>query len=155
MAKAYALNFDQDKQGDTLHVYARARLLNYWNVGMNGYLRWESLDDRATRGGPSMLDGEAAGGGFWLESDDRKPVVARVSGSHHASEWGSRRWEGEVAVEMHPTPALSIVLGPAVSRIDTVAQWVTGVADEALPTCSAATTSSPAWTRPRWSSPPV
>jgi hypothetical protein len=133
VAKAYALNFDQEKQGDTLNAYARARFLNYWNMGVSGYLRWRSLDDRATRGGPSMLEGQAAGGGFWLESDDRKPVVARVSGSHYASEWGSRRWTGEVAVEMHPTPALSITLGPALLRADSVAQWVTGEADEALP----------------------
>jgi hypothetical protein len=133
VAKAYSLNFDREKQGDTLNLYARARFLNYWNMGLNGYLRRGSLADRATRGGPSMLAGEAAGGGFWLESDDRKPVVARVSGSHHSNEWGSRRWDGELAVEMHPTPALSIALGPAISRADSVAQWVTGVADGALP----------------------
>jgi hypothetical protein len=133
VAKAYSLNFDEEKQGDTLNVYARARFLNYWNMGLRGYLRWASLADRATRGGPSMLSGRAAGGGFWLESDDRKPVVARVSGSHYSNEWGSRAWDAELTVEMHPTPALSIVLGPAVSGADTVAQWVSGVADETLP----------------------
>jgi hypothetical protein len=133
VAKAYWLNFDQEKQGDSLNLSAWARLNNYWNLGMNGHYRWRSLSDRATRGGPSMLSGEALGGGFWVESDDRKPVVARVSGYHSADEWGSRYWNGEVAVEMHPTPSLSIVLGPEVSRADSVAQWVTGVSDEALP----------------------
>ncbi|MCG6927440.1 MAG: carbohydrate binding family 9 domain-containing protein [Acidobacteria bacterium] len=133
VAKAYSLNFDQEKQSDSLNVYARARFLNYWNMGLSGHFRWRSLADRATRGGPSMLSGQSAGGGFWLESDDRKPFVARVSGYHSANEWGSRYWNGEVAVEVHPTPALSIVLGPEVSRADTVAQWVTGVPDEALP----------------------
>ena len=133
VAKAYSLNFDQEKQGDSLNLYARAQFNNYWNLGMSGYLRWRALADGATRGGPSMLSGDAAGGGFWLESDDRKPIVARVSGYHSTNEWGSRYWNGELAVEMHPTPALSIVLGPEVSRADTVAQWVTGVPDETLP----------------------
>jgi hypothetical protein len=133
VAKAYWLNFDKEKQGDSLNLYARARFNNYWNLGMNGYFRWRALSDRATRGGPSMLSGEAMGGGFWLESDDRKPIVARVRGHHSTNEWGSRYWNGGVAVEMHPTPALSIVLGPEVSMADSVAQWVTGVPDEALP----------------------
>ena len=133
VAKAYSINFDQEKQGDTFNAYARARFLNYWNMGLNGYLRRGSLDDRATRGGPSMLAGRSLGGGFWLESDDRRPIVGRVSGSYRTDEWGSRRWRGEVGVELHPTPALSIALGPEVSRADTVAQWVTGVSDEALP----------------------
>jgi hypothetical protein len=133
VAKAYSLNFDREKQSDSLHVYARASFPNYWNLGMSGFLRWRTLDDRATRGGPSMLSGQSAGGGFWLESDDRKALVARVSGYHSSSEWGSRYWNGEVAVEVHPTPALSLVLGPEISRADTVAQWVTGVPDEMLP----------------------
>jgi hypothetical protein len=133
VAKAYSLNFDREKQADSLNLYARARFNNYWNMGLSGHLRWRALADRATRGGPSMLSGESAGGGFWLESDDRKSLVARVSGYHSTNEWGSRYWNGEVAVEMHPTPALSIVLGPEVSRANAVAQWVTGVPDEALP----------------------
>jgi hypothetical protein len=133
LAKAYALNYDQEKQADSFNVYAHAQFNNYWNLGMSGYLRRRALSDRATRGGPSMVSGEAAGGGFWVESDDRKPVVARLSGYHSANEWGSRYWSGEVTVELHPTPALSIVLGPEVSRADSVAQWVTGVPDEALP----------------------
>ncbi|MGD8895673.1 MAG: DUF5916 domain-containing protein, partial [Acidobacteriota bacterium] len=133
IAKAYSLNFDRERQSDTFNLYARARFNNYWNMGLSGYLRRQTLDDRMTRGGPSMLAGRTVGGRFWLESDDRRPVVARVSGSHHADEWGSRRWRGAVAVEMHPTPALSVALGPSISRADTVAQWVTGVDDDALP----------------------
>lgn len=133
IAKAYSLNFDQERQGDTLNLYARARFNNYWNMGLSGHLRRQSLNDRATRGGPSMLAGRTVGGRVWLESDDRRQVVARVSGSHYADEWGSRRWNGAVAVEMQATPALSLALGPSVSRADSVAQWVTGVSDESLP----------------------
>ena len=59
-----------------------------------------------------MLSGQSAGGGFWLESDDRKPLVARVSGYHSANEWGSRYWNGEVAVELHPTPGAVDRPGP-------------------------------------------
>lgn len=45
----------------------------------------------------------------------------------------SRYWDTEAAVEVHPSPALSISLGPSLSKRTLVAQWVTAEDDSALP----------------------
>ena len=77
LAKSYSYNFDGDKQGDMVNLSARAALRNYWDLGLNGSFRWRGLDDRATRGGPSMSTGEAWNLGSWVGSDGRKPVIGR------------------------------------------------------------------------------
>ena len=97
VAKAYSLNYDQEKQGDSLNVYARARFNNYWNMGMSGYLRWRALADRATRGGPSMLSGRTRRGR--LLARERRPQAARGPGERlplaptsGAAATGTARW---------------------------------------------------------------
>jgi hypothetical protein len=132
VAKSYSYNFDGDKQGDALHAFGRLVLRNYWNAGVNGSYRWRGLDDRQTRGGPSMTTGEGWNGGVWLESDGRKAVVGRVEAFHFRNEWGSRQWEGEAVAELRPSSAVTIAVGPALMKADRVAQWVTSVADAAL-----------------------
>jgi hypothetical protein len=133
IAKSYAYNFDGDKQADAANAFGRLRFRNYWNAGLNGSFRWRGLDDRQTRGGPSMSTGESWNGGAWLESDDRKPVVGRVEAFHFRNEHGSRQWEGEVVAELRPSSALTVAVGPALTRANRVAQWVTSVGDAALP----------------------
>ena len=133
LAKSYSYNFDGDKQGDAVNVFGRAVFRNYWNAGVNGSFRWRGLDDRQTRGGPSMSTGEGWNGGFWLESDDRKLVVGRLEAFHFRNEWGSRQWEGEAVAELRPSSALTIAVGPALMTANRVAQWVTSVGDAALP----------------------
>ena len=132
VAKSYVYNFDGDEQADAWNLFARARLRNYWELGVNGAYRLGSLDDRQTRGGPSMLTGEGWNAGFWLESDDRKSVVGRAQLFHFQNEYGTRQWEGELGLELRPTSALSIQVGPALMRANRVAQWVTSVADAGL-----------------------
>ena len=133
VAKSYAYNFDGDKQADAVNAFGRAVFRNYWNAGVNGSFRWRGLDDRQTRGGPSMSTGESWNGGVWLESDDRKPVVGRLEAFHFRNEYGSRQWEGEVVAELRPSSALTVAVGPALMKASRVAQWVTSVEDAALP----------------------
>ncbi len=133
VAKSYAYNFDGDKQADAVNAFGRAVFRNYWNAGVNGSFRWRGLDDRQTRGGPSMSTGESWNGGVWLESDDRKSVVGRLEAFHFRNEHGSRQWEGEVVAELRPSSALTVAVGPALMQASRVAQWVTSVSDTALP----------------------
>lgn len=133
VAKAYALNFDGERQGDSVHVNAHASLRNYWDLGLNGTWRQGALDDRQTRGGPSMRTASGLGLGFWMGTDDRRAVVGRVYGSHSRNAYGSRYWDGSAVVEVHPSPALSFALGPSCASRDLVAQWVASVEDSTLP----------------------
>ena len=133
IAKSYAYNFDGDKQGDAVNAFGRVVLRNYWNAGLNGSFRWRALDDRQTRGGPSMSTGEAWNGGIWLATDERRPLVGRVEAFGFRNEWGSRQWEGEAVAELRPSSAVTIALGPSLMRANRVAQWVTSLEDPALP----------------------
>jgi hypothetical protein len=133
IAKSYAYNFDGDKQGDAVNAFGRVVLRNYWNAGLNGSFRWRALDDRQTRGGPSMSTGEAWNGGLWLATDERRSLVGRVEAFWFRSEWGSRQWEGGAVAELRPSSAMTIALGPSLMRANRVAQWVTSFEDPALP----------------------
>jgi hypothetical protein len=132
VAKSYSYNFDGDKQGDAVNAFGRVVLRNYWNAGASGSYRWRALDDRQTRGGPSMTTGEGWNGGVWMESDGRKAVVGRVEAFHFRNEWGSRQWEGEAVAELRLSSAVTIAVGPALMKANRVAQWVTSVGDAGL-----------------------
>ena len=133
VSKSYAYNFDGDKQADALNAGARAYLRNYWSVGLNGGWRWRGLDDRQTRGGPSMTTAQSWSGGLWVETDARRLVVGRLSSFSFGNERGSRQWDGEAAVELRPSSALALSVGPSVMTAHRVAQWVTSREDQALP----------------------
>jgi hypothetical protein len=132
VAKSWSANFDGDKQGDAVNVFGRLQLRNYWNTGWNASYRWRALDDRQTWGGPSMATGRAWTSGFWLDTDERKPIVGRFGSYFFGNEWGSRQWDGETVLEIRPSSALTLSLGPSVSTAHRVAQWVTSAADEGL-----------------------
>jgi hypothetical protein len=132
-AQSYAFNFDGDKQADALSAFGRLRLRNYWNAGVNASFRRRGLDDRQTRGGPSMTTAQGWNGGFWLESDDRRTLVARMEAFHYRNERGSRQWDAEASIQVRPSAALALSVGPSLMKASRVAQWVTAKADAALP----------------------
>jgi hypothetical protein len=133
IAKSYSYNFDGDKQGDGFTAFARARLRNYWDVGGNGSFRWRGFDDRQTRGGPSMRTGESWNAGFWVRSDGRKPLIGHLGTWLFRNEYGSRQSEGEATIELRPSSAVSLEIGPSLMQARRVAQWVAGFDDASLP----------------------
>ena len=132
VAKSYSWNFDGDKQADAVSFGARLRLRNYWDLGLDGSYRWRGLDDRQTRGGPSMATARSWNGGLWGGTDGRKPVVGRAHAYLFRNEWGSWQWETTAALEMRPSSAMSLSVGPSVTQAHRVAQWVAAQADAAL-----------------------
>src|SRR6185503_6503397 len=73
-AKFYTWNFARDLQGDGFFAIGNLELKNYWSVFANAGLFRDTQDDRATRGGPSMLNPSAATGSIGVESDGRKTM---------------------------------------------------------------------------------
>ena len=106
LAKSWSYNFDGDKQGDAVNVFGRLALPQLLETRGYGSFRSRGLDDRQTRGGPSMITGRAWNGGLWLGTDERKPVVGRVESFHFRNEWGSHQWDGEAVAEVRPSSAL-------------------------------------------------
>ena len=75
IAKWYALNYAGERQGDGVHAFWEAQFLNYWWLGGNMWHRWRTLDDRLTRGGPSVLSAAGDGAYLWTRTDTRKRLV--------------------------------------------------------------------------------
>ena len=130
LAKSYSYNFDGDKQGDGVNANARARLRNYWDLGLNGSFRWRGYDDRQTRGGPSMTHGRVVERRA-LARQRRPQARAPAAWARwlFRNEYGSRQWEGEATVELRPSSALSLEVGPSLMQARRVAQWVTSFED--------------------------
>jgi hypothetical protein len=129
VAKWYTLNFEGERQGDGLHVFANAQLLNFWSLNASASKRWRSLNDGLTRGGPSTLSGASQSAVVSVETDGRKAVTASADTFWSSNEYGSWAWEHYLTLGLKPSASLSLSLGPVLRRYRTAAQWVGGFDD--------------------------
>jgi hypothetical protein len=129
LAKWYALNYAGERQGDGLHAFWEAQFLNYWWLGGNFMHRWRALDDRLTRGGPSVLAPSANGTYVWFRTDTRKRVSLYGDANYFGSEFGTRERVFTASVEMKPSSSVKVSLGPSLYLLDSPASWVDGFDD--------------------------
>jgi hypothetical protein len=124
VAKWYTWNFGHELQGDGVHMFGNIETKNYWTVFASVGLFRSVQDDRATRGGPSMLQGSAHNEFVGIESDSRKPVSfgGNISGNHN--EFGGWSRGLGVNVRYRPAAALEISAGPGFERTHSLAQYV-------------------------------
>jgi hypothetical protein len=129
VAKWYAWNFAHERQSDGIFVAGWAQLLNYWTVDARAFKTMRVLDDRLTRGGPSVLKPAGTDLGVCLESDSRKRLTAHLGASYSSDEFGSWQWSGHSTLEIKPSSSLSFEVGPQLTRGWTAAQWVDSFED--------------------------
>lgn len=129
VSKWYALNFAGERQGDGLHGFYELQFKNYWWLGGNGFKRWQALDDRLTRGGPSVVSPAAWGAGLWSRTDTRKRLVLRLDSSYFENAAGTTERMLSTTVEMKPASAVFVSIGPSIYVLRSAASWVTGVDD--------------------------
>ena len=94
VAKWYTWNFAEDLQGDGVHMFGNVELKNYWSVFASVGLFRSAQDDRATRGGPSMLRPSSHNESIGIDSDSRKAVSVGFNINRSGEETGgwSRVW---------------------------------------------------------------
>ena len=115
VAKWYTWNFARELQGDGVHMFGNVELKNYWTVFANVGLFRRVQDDRATRGGPSMLQPSSHNESIGIESDGRKRIsVGGNLGSNHNDVGGRSRSLG-INVRYRPAAALEISAHPTSS----------------------------------------
>lgn len=131
LAKWYALNFAGERQGDGLHSFFEAQFRNYWWLGGNAWKRWRALDDRLTRGGPSVVAPSAWGGELWSRTDTRKRLALRLDGTYFENEAGTTERMLSTTLEMKPASSVFVSVGPSIYVLRSAASWVTGVDDPA------------------------
>jgi hypothetical protein len=129
VSKWWAWNYGRQMQGDGLNSSLQHTFVNYWNLNLNGGLRWRTQDDRLTRGGPTA---ESPGGGYWNVNggtDSRRAVSFYANTNYNWNEYGgwSRNWN--LSVELRPSPMVMISTGPQWNRSNALAQYVLRNAD--------------------------
>ena len=131
VAKWYTWNFLPELQSDGYFLIGNLQLKNYWGVFGNMALTRASQDDRATRGGPSML---SPAGWNWfagVDSDSRKRVAvgANVSASRH--DFGGSGFRTGINVRYRPLASLEVSSGPQLDLSKSPAQYVDTFSDPA------------------------
>ena len=102
---------------------------NYWTFFPNFAINPRSLTNRLTRGGPLVTSPAAFNGGFWGDTDSRKPFYYWFEWDFARSQsggWDSGFYPG---VTWKPAPNVSVSAGPSFDRNHQDSQWVGSVVD--------------------------
>ncbi len=129
IAKHWSWNFGRELQNDGLNYQMNWQFLNYWSVNGGGNFKWETLDDRLTRGGPSATN---PSGGFWnanASSDQRQRVSINLNLNGTWSDVGAWAENLNPTLTIKPSAGVNISLGPSWNRSRTMAQYVRSVVD--------------------------
>jgi Domain of unknown function (DUF5916)/Carbohydrate family 9 binding domain-like len=124
VAKSYTWNFAREVQHDGFFTFGNTQFKNYWSVFAQMGLFRAVQDDRATRGGPSMLSPRSWFFGLGVGSDNRKRISFSVNGGRDGNEAGGYSNSGSVNVTYRPAASLEISSGPSFSRNHGLAQYV-------------------------------
>ena len=131
VAKWYTWNFARELQGNGLHVFGNIQFKNYWTISVGGFASAAIQDDRATRGGPSMVRPAYWGGFFGMESDSRKRLSIDANGELAAGEDGGSTGDLGVRLRYRPATSFDVSMGPSFSRRQLPAQYVGTFVDPA------------------------
>jgi len=129
LAKFWTWNFNREVQADGYFVSGNATLLNYWDIQGTAIVSRPSLDDRLTRGGPSVRKPGGWDLGAGVESDSRKPVGLEFNAAYSRDNAGGFDSRVSLSFDIRPSPSLTISTGPEIARNHSIAQYVRTVAD--------------------------
>jgi hypothetical protein len=123
-AKFYTWNFAREVQSDGLFTFGNVELKNYWTVFANLGLFRETQDDRATRGGPSMLNPSTNIASVGVDSDGRKVISVGSFFNFNRNDAGGWSRGLNVNVRYRPAASLEISVGPGFDRNHNLSQYV-------------------------------
>jgi len=103
---------------------------NYWNLSLNGGYFPRVLDDRATRGGPLLLDPGAWNVRTELRTDERFQLSVGPSLAFRATDVGGSRLDLGLAARWRPVPRLEVQLEPEYTRALDLSQYVAVIDDD-------------------------
>ena len=130
LQKANRWNFAGEAQEDAWSLSGALVFLNYWNLDGSLTLNRRVQDDRATRGGPSMLSPERRTVTLGFSTDTSKAVSINATAYTIHDEYDGWETSGGLFLNATPTPFIRVSVGPYVYRSQTIAQFVDVVTDE-------------------------
>ena len=128
-------NYEGDRTDLDFHSNLSSTLKNYWNVGLFNIYRPSYLDERLTRGGPTVTH---YGYNFWgvhLSGDSRSKFAWNMSVNYvtplGSSEGGRTAYYPSLTYK--PSPSVNVTVSPSWDHDFTAQQFITSVSDPATP----------------------
>src|SRR3989449_273916 len=128
---AFAWNYGGDRIQLGRDISVFGQLLNYWSVNVFVYQQQRGIDDRLTRGGPAAAAPAQWQAGATITSDNRQPVNGSLNAQYFRDAGGTWSFTVNPVVNLRPSAAVSLQLGPSYVRGFTVAQFITSQDDTA------------------------
>jgi hypothetical protein len=134
VSKWWTWNYGGESQGDGVQSAINLQLLNYWRVNLTLQRSWATLDDRLTRGGPTMIRPGIEGLNASLVSDPRRRFGGNAYFTAQRRDFGN--WTRALGGQLtfRPWAALTLQAAPAFLRVRNQAQYLATVADPAAST---------------------
>ena len=107
------------------------QLLNYWSANVFVYQQQRGIDDRLTRGGPAAVAPAQWQAGATITSDTRQPVNGTLNTQYFRDAGGTWSFTVSPVINLRPSAAVSLQIGPSYVRGFSAAQFVTSREDAA------------------------
>jgi hypothetical protein len=123
-------NYDGDLVFASYGAVSNFNLTNFWNVQLrHDYSQTNVYDDQLTRGGPLAQFPHFEDAAISFTSDARRTTQLTGSGSYQWDRAGQSNGQYSLTLDLRPSPATHVNIGPSVSRFHSLAQYVTTVTD--------------------------
>lgn len=128
-SKWWTFNYGRESQGDGVQSTATVQLLNYWRVSLNLQRSWATLDDRLTRGGPTVVRPGIAAANLTVTTDNRRRFWVSGNGVLQKRDFGN--WMRLLSAQLNYKPWAAVTLSatPSVMRVRSIAQYLATVPD--------------------------
>jgi len=104
------------------------QFLNYYSINWDWAYNPQTLNIRATRGGPSMINPPGYQIDLSLSSDSRKNFVLNLSGGSYWTQY-SNQWYVNSELDFNPAASISLSFIPEIDKVYDNAQWVNSYTD--------------------------
>jgi hypothetical protein len=130
---AYGLNtwnFGGDRLLNSVNVSGGGTLKNFWYVNAGVGYDFQSFNDRLTRGGPLAVYPAHRYATLNVSTDGRKRYGFTTNLALTTTAEGSWSRTIGLSTDVRPSSALTVSVGPQLSRVFSHAQYITSVGDE-------------------------
>jgi len=129
VGKWWTWNYGGECQGDGEQAATNLQFLNYWEVNATLANSRKTLDDKLTRGGPTVIRPGIHQVSAGVVSDTRRRVGGQVNGTWALRDYGSWSRTISASVDYRPSPAVLVSVGPRFLDTRNVAQYLRTIVD--------------------------
>jgi hypothetical protein len=131
VTSSYYRNYDfgWNRVGEYIYLDGKGQFLNYWTVALHYDYEPRKYSHYLTRGGPMAFYPAGATYSFNLASDDRRPLIVRLSAMYRWHPTGGYTVTFGGGLTWKPSPNFSLSVGPSYSFRYAEGQWVRSVVD--------------------------